>query len=512
VSPEQGFRVQGSGFRTAWYGRLARPAGWHGFAQRGRGGAALIALLVLTSSIGALAADAGAARDAVRQRLDSICEKLGPHVRVGLAVLDAHSGEPWFQRDPDRPLRPASVLKLFTTAAALVHLGPEFQFQTAAYLRDRELWVIGAGDPGLGDERLADRHGRARSAFFDDLANGLRERGVAAIDKIVLDDSIFDQQHRHPDWPEDQQQAWYQAPVGGLNYNDNCLDARVRVAGGTVDLLLQPQLPPTFFRNGLAASKDHEPVVRRVLGSDIFEFRGSAAREDELAPVSAGRPSVFFGHALRQGLASRGIEVRGEVVRRVVPPEARSAATALLTHTTALHDVLWRANNFSQNLFAECLLKSLAAYGQNGRRSGRPGTWADGVAVERAALEQLGLSLDGATLRDGSGLSHNNRVTAEQTARLLSILWRHAAREVYLESLAEPGEDGTMRRRFTQPALRGRLRGKTGTLAGVNTLAGYITRDDGVTLAFAVLTEGELAPDFFSRVCLTLVDAGVARP
>jgi D-alanyl-D-alanine carboxypeptidase/D-alanyl-D-alanine-endopeptidase (penicillin-binding protein 4) len=169
-------------------------------------------------------------------------------------------------------------------------------------------------------------------------------------------------------------------------------------------------------------------------------------------------------------------------------------------NVTPLADVLWRCNTFSQNLFAECLLKSLAAYAPDGSRTGVAGSWSAGVAVLTRTLEPFGVDPRGVVFRDGSGLSHENRVSAAQVVQVLVAMHHHRHREVFVESLARPGEPGTMRRRYATEALRGRLRGKTGTISGVRALAGYITRDDGVQLAFALLTDGRVPSGLHARV------------
>src|SRR5262249_16822228 len=143
------------------------------------------------------------------------------------------------------------------------------------------------------------RSGKAVSAFFDDCIRALAGRRVA---RIVLDDSVFDDQVRNPTWPADQNLSWYQAPVGGLNYNDNCLDARVSLAGDKVSLKLTPPLPAEFIQNTLRASSQHKPVLRRDADSDVFEFTGPISKGGEMGPIAVFRPTVFFGHALRKAL------------------------------------------------------------------------------------------------------------------------------------------------------------------------------------------------------------------
>lgn len=408
--------------------------------------------------------------------------------RVGARAVDAADGTVWFDHQANLPLKPASTMKLFVSAAAIEHLGPGFSFTTRVYLAGDELWVVGGGDPGLGDERLAAKHGVARDALFADCAAALRTIGVRSLSKIVLDDSVFDQVHRHQDWPDDQAQRWYQAPVGGINFNDNCIESRVVVGdAGNFSLDVTPGLPAEFLDNRLRRGSKHRPIVNRRIDGDVFEFTGIATHSDDLGPASVGRPSVFFGHALKYALGQREIAVRGGVVRRRLGTNDLEAATLLVTHKTPLGDVLWRANTFSQNLFAECMLKSLAAYDRGGERGARPGGWADGTRLLREVLTSMGLDLKDAVFRDGSGLSHRNRVSAAQFVDLLLLMRRHPQAAMFSDSLAAAGEPGTMKRRYLGTEFAGRLIGKTGTIRGVSALCGYLKREDGGSIVFAIL-------------------------
>jgi len=467
------------------------------------------------------------AAGAVRERLTKLLSKLPKKAQLGLMVADAATGQTWFARDADTPLKPASVQKLFITAAALERFGPGFEYQTRVYTQGDELWVVGAGDPAIGDQRIAERHKLSRDHVFDEWAAALKARGVTSLSRIVLDDGVFDRQTRHPDWPDDQADRWYQAPVGGLNLNDNCLDVEIVVRSRKIELRLQPDLPSELLRSTLTLGKRQAPLIRRPADSDVFQLRGSVTRDATLDPASCGQPTTFFGHALTQALQRRGIRVTGGFVRWGLSATELASATPVATHTTPLTDVLWRCNTFSQNLFAECLMKSLAAYEADsqsaatpgngndqrsgtagiwaGRRTGTPGSWAGGEAVVRATLAKLGIDLSGAELHDGSGLSHADRATAAQLTRLLIVMRRHRYADEFVGSLAQPGEEGSMNHRYDDPALRGRLRGKTGTLQGVHALAGYLTRPDGTVLAFALLINGPPTTELPKQVCKALV-------
>ncbi|MBN2446601.1 MAG: D-alanyl-D-alanine carboxypeptidase/D-alanyl-D-alanine-endopeptidase [Phycisphaerae bacterium] len=460
--------------------------------------ALLVGLLARVALAGDVPANFG-------QRLDNALAKLPKSTDVGLVVIDADDGQSWFARNDDLPLKPASVMKLFVTAAALERFGDGFAFETRVYLSGDELWVVGGGDPALCDERLATRDGKKPTDVLDAWAAAIKTQQRDSITKLVLDDHVFEQQQRHPDWDRAQWNKWYAAPVGGLNIADNCVDFSVHVAGDKVAMTMQPALPAAFVRNELRVGRKYTAVIDRQPGSDVFELRGAVVRGSFLGTASAGHATIFFGFVLREALERHGVKVQGEVVRRSLDDESLRAATLLSTHRTPLRDVIWRCNTFSQNLFAECLLKSLAAYDENGRPTLTAGSWTGGTAIVRTTIEGMSVNLKGAVLRDGSGLSHENRVTAGQITALLRAMRAGPHRQVFADSLARPGEDGTLRR-IHDAQLQGRLMAKTGTISGVRSLAGYVTRPDGTTLAFALLINGSAPSDLPGRVAKVLAE------
>ena len=463
-----------------------------------------VAALLLTGTL-VTAADAAGE---VAARLDQRLSRLPRGTEIGLMVADCERDETWYASEADRPLKPASVQKLLVTAVALDRLGPDFRFRTELYLHDGELWVVGGGDPGLGDDRLAARGGRDAQAVLADWVAAVRARGVTALHRVVLDDGVFDTEFRHRDWPASQADRWYQAPVGGLNLNDNCLDVKVQVRGRNVTLQLRPDVPRDLIDSTLRVDRRQRITLKRPADGDTIQLRGTVSRSGDLDPVAVRDPTFFFAQALKHALEQGGVAVQGPVVRRHLTPEELAAAERVAAQETPLPDVLWRCNTFSQNLFAECLLKSLAAYGPGGARRDTPGSWDEGVAVLQAGLRDLGVECNGAVLRDGSGLSHANRATARQLVTLLLRMRRHPHADVFLASLAEPGQEGSMRNRYDDPALRGRVRAKTGTIAGVRALAGYAARPDGTMLAFAILVNGANNDDLPLEICKLLLAPG----
>jgi D-alanyl-D-alanine carboxypeptidase/D-alanyl-D-alanine-endopeptidase (penicillin-binding protein 4) len=153
---------------------------------------------------------------------------------------------------------------------------------------------------------------------------------------------------------------------------------------------------------------------------------------------------------------------------------------------TPMTTVVTRCNTNSHNLYAEALLKRVAA-----EVTGEPGSWeAGGAAVRRVVHDRLGSQLlHGLIVSDGSGLSRENRVTAAMlTAWLGSMRRDERLADVYVNSLAVAGESGTLRRRFGGIDLHGaEVRAKSGFINGVSCLSGYVIAPDGRCLCFSVL-------------------------
>lgn len=160
----------------------------------------------------------------------------------------------------------------------------------------------------------------------------------------------------------------------------------------------------------------------------------------------------------------------------------RSGGTELLTIATPLERVLPAMLKESQNHRAEMVFKHL------GSALGSGGTFVGGGHAVRMSLLALGVNLDKCSIMDGSGLSRSNRVTVRALWESLSAVASRPEFSAYRDMLAEPGEDGTLKRRL--PALKNKLAAKTGTLNGVKALSGYVLNRDNKWIPFAVLCNG----------------------
>ena len=200
---------------------------------------ATISLPVLAASPAGRSANAGEAPSRPAQTAPSGDKALDEFLaakngKIGVYAIRLRDGAVLASHDATVPMAPGSVEKVATSAVALAVLGQDFQFTTTFAVLGKDLVVVGDGDPTFGDPLLAEARKGTIYDEFDEWAQKLKAAGVTSVaGDLVLDDSLISA-GRHEDWPENQLQTWYCAPVGGLNFNDNCVDVRETVSGNTV--------------------------------------------------------------------------------------------------------------------------------------------------------------------------------------------------------------------------------------------------------------------------------------
>ncbi|MEM8883733.1 MAG: D-alanyl-D-alanine carboxypeptidase/D-alanyl-D-alanine-endopeptidase [Planctomycetota bacterium] len=389
--------------------------------------------------------------------------------RDGLGVLVGEAGgRTLLAVSPDTPRIPASNQKVVTAALALDRLGHEFRFRTRfGRAPDGTLVVVGDGDPNFSGRFFEGDPTRVLRA----IARDLKKRGVARVENgILLDVSRFDDEVRHPDWPADQLDKWYCAPVAALVYNDSCHDIIVQPgprAGGPAVVRVEPGLAPTPLVNASITVSDRSRHVLRLrwvedrLRVEGGVWTGSSGFKNHFAVRD---PALFFGASLKGALVAEGVPVEGNV-RKGRATEGEE----IVVFRTDLARTLKVMLTNSQNLYAECLFK----------RAGGGSFAAAGDAVRKLP------GLENVVARDGSGMSRGNLISPRA---LYAVLQRLRDDEMFVQALAAGGE-GTLRKRYRDLGVR--LRAKTGYIRGVSTLSGYVTSAGGKRYVFAILCNGK---------------------
>lgn len=504
-------------------------------------GLLLLALATLGRGSMATAAGKPVGPRRLRHRIENILAKRGATRGFwGIEVARLRDGKILYARAADQLFLPASNMKLFTTAAALEKLGPEFRFRTrvslpfpqapaGAALRNHvpELTLLAGGDPTMGSDSVPYRKGapavslQAISALFDDLALQVAAHGISVVDgDLVVANNYFLAEPYSGDWSVDDLKWGYGAPVTAMAIHDNELTPHVRaaaVAGRPATVTLAPF--PDYYAvdnrvQTVAAGPPKQVFFDRAPGSMTLQVWGQVplGTDEDEDPISIANPPRLAGELLKKSLARHGVAVKGHVrVLDETPAEefgqpsaasgvtARSGAVPTLAehYSPPLDEDIKATLKVSENLHAEMLLRTL------GHELKRAGSVRGGLEVLRDFVAEAGITPEEAHFADGSGLSRMTLVEPEALVKLLEYMSRSKNFATYLDALPLAGVDGTLKRRFLDSPGKGRIHAKTGSLTHVHTLSGYMDLPSGGRLAFSIMTDNQPLPEVES---ITVID------
>ncbi len=417
--------------------------------------------------------------------------------QFSIHFVNLETGTTVFDYNPDKPLMPASNMKLVTTAAAVNQLGADFSYQTTVALLEDNLVIIAAGDPLTGDPALAEKNQQSILLIFDQICQQLQQRNITSIaGDLIIDNTIFDDVRFHPSWPADQANNWYASEISALNFNDNCLDLYIvpTQPGQHVQFYTDP---PTAYVNIInhcktKTAKPNTSWAARTPGANDLTLKGECYAKQKIF-VTLDRPSAYFGFLLAEYLLAHNIEIKGKLIIKKIRDDLGHPPVnldLLLIWQTPLQEVLIRCNQRSLNLAAECLFKTLGAYHNLPPDFVcQQGSWTTGKAAVEKFLTGLDIPGSQFQIDDGCGLSRNNLLSARCLTTILKHMHRHPAAEMFRQSLATPGK-GTLRKRdgLNGNGLEDRIYAKTGYISGVRALSGYCQTPSGQWLAFSILT------------------------
>jgi D-alanyl-D-alanine carboxypeptidase/D-alanyl-D-alanine-endopeptidase (penicillin-binding protein 4) len=428
--------------------------------------------------------------------------------RWSVLVLSLDGGDTLYSRNAEVPRAPASNLKLFTTAAALYVLGPDYRYPTfltaTGPIRDGviegDLYVYGTGDP-----TLSARFFESRTAIWEALADSLSAAGIERIaGDLVGDASYFEGSPVGRGWRKSYVTHTYAAPATALAYNDNVVTLRVTpgaevgarpniqlVPGGSVDLEVEAETTRSGRSwVGVERSGYDEPVVLRGT------IRQGSSALWRAVPVLD--PARFAVSMFREVLAERGIRVDGRLRSRYeaegslitgqrvfapASPEDPPIQVLSVHRSPPLVEILDVINQRSHNLYADMVLRTV------GRVATGHGSAEGGEAVAVALLEEAGYPEAPLEMDDGSGLSSLDRASARSIVTLLAFMAESPYADEFFATLPEAATSRGLRRMHRTPAA-GNLRAKTGTIDEVSALSGYVRTRSDELLAFSILSNG----------------------
>ncbi len=410
--------------------------------------------------------------------------------RWGILIQDLDSGCTLYSLDAEKYFIPASNAKLLTTAAALLELGEDFRITTPIYTVGKppfvdSLIIKDQGDPSISTESL------------NDIVKQLRLLGIKRIEKLIIDDSYFDNFLINPTWEWLDIYSYYGTAVNSLILNENTVTLTVlpqkigqKVSLNWSDEIAVQQWQVSNEATTTTADQTYNIEIDGVLGKPVLKILGEIPVDHgaDVWDLAIIDPANYFLETFRNLLLQVGITVnQAEVINQKNNNTEAKIITKIVSPPLPI--LLAEINQNSNNLYAEAILKILGK---------KLNTDNDTEAI-KLSLAKLKIDPESYVLEDGSGLSRHNLITPKLLVDLLSAIAKTPQGHIYRETLAIGQTNGTLKHRFRRSPSPVNLWGKTGTLSGVTTLSGYLETKTGETIVFSILKNNSAQKNKISR-------------
>ncbi|MDR2032016.1 MAG: D-alanyl-D-alanine carboxypeptidase/D-alanyl-D-alanine-endopeptidase [Azoarcus sp.] len=414
-----------------------------------------------------------------------------PESAVAIWVQPVDANRPTLSLNAERPMNPASVMKIVTAFAALEQLGPSRTWTTrlasAVPIRNGalpgNLYLIGSGDPALSHERLWKIFRR------------LRALGLATIEgDIVLDHSALVLPPHDPNAFDGKGLRPYNSGADGLLINFNTQQLALFPGGkpqDPVQVVEEPPLAGIVIDNRITTSgKVCDPWYRDLearLENNRLTLTGSlpascGSRFWSTAPLA---PPDFAAASIQALWQELGGKLNG-TIRHDVAPE--NVQTLIADESVPLTEIVRTMNKWSNNVIARQLLANL------GRAEPPPPDMvAAGIQAARLRLSEARIDVAGLVIDNGAGLSRSARIRADSLGTLLIRAWQRPWMPEFVASLPVAGLDGTAYRRLADSPARGHAHLKTGSVNNVKAIAGYVLDQYGRRHAVVMMINHPLA-------------------
>jgi D-alanyl-D-alanine carboxypeptidase/D-alanyl-D-alanine-endopeptidase (penicillin-binding protein 4) len=434
---------------------------------------------------------------------------------AGVAIYDLTEQKMLFVHNEKRLCRPASNMKLLTSAAALTVLTSNYSFKTEVYYTGSinesgqllgDVYLVGGFDPEL------------KTADLDTLVSIVKKSGITSVDgNLYLDVSMADSVHWGKAWSWDDDMEAFQPYLSPIPLNKGVAKLKVIPASPSRAPIIKTEPESSFVqvvnRATTVWSSTEPPAKTLRFNRESNENNNSIVVSGTIAAsaspyetmISLKNPRGYvltvFAEKMAEQLPESNIRMAG-MMR--VPLDAQ-----ILSYTThSMAEAVRRLNKESDNLNAEMLLYALG-YGQN---AGEPASTEKGIAVVQQLIAQTGFDPKVYSIVDGSGLSNQNYLTPELLVAVLKHMYQSQYFELYRQSLPIAGVDGTLANRMKGTAAHRKLTAKTGSLTGVSALSGYVTARNGNLLAFSIMIQNFtertsfVATNYIDKICEALAE------
>jgi serine-type D-Ala-D-Ala carboxypeptidase/endopeptidase (penicillin-binding protein 4) len=429
--------------------------------------------------------------------------------RWGIVVKSLNGTNLLYNREGDKLFTPASNVKLITTAVALRQLGVSTRLRTSVYQLPStgtaaNLFVVGRGDPTLTLIQL------------QSIAQQLQQRGTKQIAQISFDDGYFRGEQTNGDWEWGDLSTDYAPPINSLmlGQNTRSLIVRPQQVGAPLSYTWSnPSLNNWQIDNQtqtVESTQDTGVGAVAVFGKPLLRLTGTLGVNGSAAKIDlpVANPSESFVNAFRQSLNQAGISVG--ITKLVLGQSSSNLPEIASISSPTIGELIKETNQKSNNIYAEVLLKSIGrSHPQHA--NGSDDTTSFGISMVKQRLTELGVNSQSYRLDDGSGLSRHDLVAPSAFTQLLTAMANTPEGKVYRDSLPVAGVSGTLKNRMKGTAAQGIVQAKTGSMAGVISLSGYMNSPKYSPLVFSIILNQHDRPTSEMSQVIDRVVVAIAR-
>lgn len=419
------------------------------------------------------------------EKIDGIIKQHLPHATIGVLVKEAETGKVIYSRNADKLLSPASSMKLFTAAAALYQLKPDFRFATTLTQKNQNYYITFSGSPSFTQDNLTE------------LLLHFKKNHISTINgNIVIDSS----QYQAPNYPSgtsyDDLGWYYAAPDTAAILNENMASFDLISAeelGKPVQI--KPKTMPkalNLINEVTTVSKDEEKghcsLNLEIKPENTIRLFGCMVQEKnpKLIELAIPDPILLVKQVVKKVLYKNGVVLKGEIMTGVSPVETQEIQRF---QSKTLDQLITHMLQQSDNLYANSLTKKLG-YSLTGKGTHKEGAY----AIKKILTEHTHLDMSQIELVDGEGTRYN-LVTAEQMVTLLSDLYHDKnVQSILFNALPQTGVSGTLKERMKKTMLEKKVYAKTGSMHDISSLSGFLVNPSEKTYIFAIIINGVNKP------------------
>ena len=384
---------------------------------------------------------------------------------VSVSVKDIKTGKTLYELNSDKPVPPASTLKVVTLASALNELGKDYEFSTELYKNSNNELILKLGaDPFLNAKDLKT------------LLRAAREQNIIEPEAFYIDDTIIDKTEWGEGWQWDDDLNPLMPKFSAYNIDNNLLKITVEPTfkGAPAEIKLDVFYPTTFVNLVTTGGTNNVKISRNNnIAPDVLNIEGTVSKREQIE-IPINHLKRYFVLRLEDAIKSEKIEYYGNFTNKKLSTQNISSISKI---TNPIEKAVNAIMLDSNNMAAETVFK--IAGGHYAKTSGSAEA---AIKMLMDYCGKLGVNTQNIRIVDGSGVSKNNLVTTDFMTSFLISQYQNDAE--YKEMFASAGE-GTLKNRMLY--FGDNLKAKTGTLSNVSAITGYLKTAKGNLVAFDII-------------------------